>query len=697
MRFWMHRFLWFGLILIGTTCAVLLFLLPIFPGDQAIHLEPGDISPTDIVAPHAVVFSSVILTRQARELAAAQVTPVYDPPDPHIARLQAENLRSALQAITEIRGNDSPFAEKQSAITSLSQIRLSDESAKNIMQLNDVAWQIVSGEAEAVLERIMRQPIRPDMLEEVRNALPAYISLTLPEDQTTLVAALVRSLVVPNSLYNDSATQTLRLQASAAVIPTVRSYAPLQVVILRGQVITAADMEAMEMLGLTTGSLDLRTAGSNVAAIVLVTILLVLSAVSFAPDLGRQFRLAFVLVVINLLFIAGARLMIPGHTVLPYLFPAAALAIVTATLFGPAFGILNGCLLSLLTGLIAGSSLDITLFGGIGSLVAVLALGQGERPLRYFVAGMAGSLAEVAVLLVLRLREPATDLTGILTLGGATLGNGVLSGSLAFALLVAVGNVFDITTNLQLLDLSRPDHPLLRLILREAPGTYQHSLQVANLAEAAGERIHANTLLLRVGALFHDCGKAMRPKLFVENQGPEGNPHDLLDPASSAKVIMQHTRDGLDLARKYRLPTRVRNLIPEHHGTLRTNFQFGLAIKAAGGDPAGVNEAHFHYPGPRPQSKEAAILMLADGVEAKFRAVRPVTAEEIDALVRQVTDDRLAQHQFDETEITMRDLEDIRSSFSETLRGTLHPRLRYPEDETKRIDTAVPAPNGKNE
>jgi cyclic-di-AMP phosphodiesterase PgpH len=695
VQIWIRRLPWAGLIIFCAFYASALLILPL-PGEQGISLTLGEVAPQDIVASHAIVFVSVVMTRQMRDQAASQVAAIYDPPDPHIARLQAETLRSTLADISNIRADALSTAEtKQIEITQLHQIQIPPDVAAQIVPLNDVEWLMVSGEADAVLERTMRQPIREDQLEEVRNTLPAYISLTLPENQAALVASLVRSVVIPNSAYNQTATQALRAQASAAVIPVTRSYAPGQVVVSRGQLVTAADLEALRMLGYTAGALDLRTAGSDILAVILVTVLLVLSAGLFQPELSRHFRMAFVLGMVFLIFITGARWMIPGHTVLPFLFPSAALAIVVATLFGPAFGILNGLLLSLLTGLIAGSSMEIALCGAIGSVVAVLTVGKGEKPLRYFAAGMTAALAEIAVVLVVRLREPATDLTGILTLVGACLANGVLSGSLAFTLLVGIGNVFDITTNLQLLDLSRPDHPLLRLILREAPGTYQHSLQVANLAESAGERIQANTLLLRVGALFHDCGKAMRPKFFVENQGAANNPHTLLDPASSAQVIMQHTRDGLDLARKYRLPTRVRNLIPEHHGTLRTNFQYGQALKAAGGDAAQVDETAFHYAGPRPQSKEAAILMLADGVEAKFRALTPTSNEEIDTLVRQVIDDRVNQHQFDETNLTLNDLDEIRISFCETLRGTIHPRLRYPEDETKSAETSAASSAGK--
>jgi cyclic-di-AMP phosphodiesterase PgpH len=684
----MQKLPWVSLILATAVCAIFILALPILPGEQALSLTQGDIAPQDIVAPRAVSFTSAILTRQAREKAIADVPPVYDPPDPHVARKQADDLRNALFRISIIRGDHiSSAEEKRVAITTLPQIRLSTNSAEKILSLTDAEWVVVSGESEAVLERIMRQQIRPDQLESTRNTLPAYVSLTLPENETSLVTELVISLIVPNSLYNADATETLRNQAAATVIPVSRSFVSGQVVISRGQIVSGADIESFTMLGLSAGSLDARTAVSNTAAVLLITLLLVISAAQFHSGWNNTSRSVLILCLINLFFVAGARVIIPGHTVLPFVFPTVALAIVTATLFGSAYGILNGILFSILTGLIAGGSLEIAFFGSVGCIVSVLSLGQGERPVRYFAAGLASALVQIAVIFVVRLREPATDLTGILTLSGATIANGVLAGSLAFMLLFVIGNLFDITTNLQLLEISRPDHPLLRLLLRDAPGTYQHSLQVANLAEAAGERIHANTLLLRVGALYHDCGKAMRPKFFVENQGVEGNPHNLLDPASSAKLILQHTMDGLDLARKYRLPSRVRDLIPEHHGTLRTNFQFGLAVQAAGGDPAQVDESLFRYLGPRPHSKEAAILMLADGTEAKFRAVAPTSPEAIEQLVQHIIDDRLSQRQFDETDLTMHDLELIKLAFADTLRGSIHPRLRYPEDDTQKTDT----------
>ena len=670
-----------ALVVISAVLAVAILLLPLLPGERAVSLNLGEVAAQDILAPRSVTFVSTVLTEQARQVAADAVTPVYDPPDPSIARQQAERLRASLAYISAVRSD--AFATPEQKLADLSATRdipISNESATQLLQLSDVDWQLIQNESQVVLEQVMRREIRPESVEEIRGSLPAYVSLELPENRAQLVANLLSPLIIPNSIYNEAGTQALREEAARDVAPITRSFVAGQVVVARGRPVTPSDLEAVQALGLTPGPLDVRETLSTILTVALLATLLLLYLQRFPLGRRPRFRHAALLAILLLFYVAAARLMIPSHTVLPYLFPAASLALCLAGLFNPGLGIIGGFLIASVAGVLAGGRLELALFTGLGALMAVLTLGRAERPLNFFFAGLTSALTGIAVILLSRLLEPTSDLIGVLTLTAASLGNGVLSGSLAIGFLLLAGSTFDITTNMQLLELSRPDHALLRLMLRNAPGTYQHSLQVANLAEHAGESISANTLLLRVGALYHDAGKASRPKYFVENQGPDGNPHERLEPESSAKLIIEHVRDGLDLARKYRLPTRVRDLIPEHHGTLRANFQYNLALKSAGGDASKVDESLFHYPGPRPRSREAALLMLADGVEAKFRAVGPTSQEEIEALVRSVIDDRLSQQQFVETDLTLQDLERIRRSFVETLRGSLHTRLKYPDD-----------------
>jgi putative nucleotidyltransferase with HDIG domain len=268
----------------------------------------------------------------------------------------------------------------------------------------------------------------------------------------------------------------------------------------------------------------------------------------------------------------------------------------------------------------------------------------------------------------------------VATLLGGGLGNGVVSAGIALVGSLVLGGFFDVTTGTQLLELARPNHPLLQFVLRQAPGTYQHSLQVSNLAEQAAERLGADAMLTRVGALYHDCGKALHPEHFIENQAEGDNIHDRLTPEESAHLIIDHVTNGLVLARRHRLPRRVTAFVAEHHGTMLTIYQYRRAVEAAGGDASAVDESLFRYPGPRPQSVETALMLLADGVESKVRADRPATVDDIDRLVKKMIDERLALGQLDDCPLTMKDLQVVRESFVATLKGVFHSRLKYPEE-----------------
>jgi hypothetical protein len=297
-------------------------------------------------------------------------------------------------------------------------------------------------------------------------------------------------------------------------------------------------------------------------------------------------------------------------------------------------------------------------------------------------AGLAVGATGSIIILVFRLPLPTTDWVGLATLTAASFFNGLASASITILLNSVLAHLLGTITPMQLVDLTRPDHPLLRLLLREAPGTYQHSLQVANLAEQAAERIGADALLTRVGSLYHDIGKTANPVFFIENQPPGFiNPHEGLGPEQSAEIIIRHVTEGLELGRKYRLPQRVLDFVLEHHGTGLARYQYYNAVQAAGGDESLVDKAMFRYPGPRPQSRETAILMLADGSEARVRAERPEDDEKLREVIKSAVKDRIASGQLDDTKLTLNDLSLIVESFTATLRGVYHPRLTYPRME----------------
>jgi putative nucleotidyltransferase with HDIG domain len=243
------------------------------------------------------------------------------------------------------------------------------------------------------------------------------------------------------------------------------------------------------------------------------------------------------------------------------------------------------------------------------------------------------------------------------------------------------------STALKLLELSQPSHPLLRQLLLQAPGTYHHTLMISNLAEQAAERIGANALLTRVGAFYHDIGKTRRPHFFTENQMDGVNPHDRLDPYTSASIIAAHVTDGLDLARRYDLPNRVKAFISEHQGDAFISYMYQKAVEEAGGDESQVDKTRFRYIGPKPQTRETALVMLADTTEAVTKAKRPASVEELEGVVDRAIKIRMDQGQLNECDLTLHDLQIIRESFVDTLKGQYHTRIEYPEPAT--AETAV--------
>jgi putative nucleotidyltransferase with HDIG domain len=250
-------------------------------------------------------------------------------------------------------------------------------------------------------------------------------------------------------------------------------------------------------------------------------------------------------------------------------------------------------------------------------------------------------------------------------------------------LLPVVEWVFDVQTDISLLELGDAAHPLLQELSRRAPGTHNHSMNVASIGEAAADAIGANSLLVRVGAYFHDIGKMLKPGYFVENQGTEENRHESLLPAMSSLVIIAHVKDGADLAEHHNLPQAIIDFIEQHHGTTLVEFFYREAEKLSEDDPDGTetDEANFRYPGPKPQSREAGIMMLADAVESASRSLVDPAPARIESMVREMAGKRLADGQFDDCGLTLQELHQIENSLIKSLAAVYHARVKYPDQE----------------
>ena len=688
------RTIQFILLVLVSIISYVTLIMPLLSIPATSTLQVGEVSPGDYQAPKTHRYISEVLTEQARKDAEDAVPAFYAPPDPSIARSQIERLRAALLYISLVRADTHSTVDQKAAdIASLKDITIKAETVETILSLPQARWDAIQQESLNVLEQVMRRSIRDQDVDAIIRTIPSLVSLSLSVEQATVVSELVAAFVTPNSMYSAELTDAAKQSARDAVEPVMQEYKQGEIIVLRGQIVRPIQLEALQIFGLIEKPSPWQDyAGAGALVVMLMGLVWLYFSRRHLQFLTNP-RSLVVVALLFILFVVGARLTIVDRTILPYAFPLSALGLLLATLFGVEAGIVFSIIISLLVPYNLPNAFDLTPYYLLSSLTGVLVLGNARRVWTFFRAGMAVAGAGIAMLLAFRVPFTTMDVVALLQLAGASIFSGLAASSIALLLQYFLAQTLGLTTALQLIEISRPDFPLLQFFLRSAPGTYQHSLQVANLAEQAAELIGADALLTRVGALFHDVGKAMNPTFFIENQ-PQGemNTHEDISPTEAAQTIIAHVPDGVALARKHRLPRRIDDFILEHHGTMLTRYQYNQALKAVDGDKSKVDESQFHYPGPRPHSRETALLMLADGSEARARAERPQDEAALRSIVLSTIDQAQKQGQLDDTGLTLRDLSVITEAFVNILRGTHHPRISYPKETPATMDVST-APN----
>jgi putative nucleotidyltransferase with HDIG domain len=655
-------------------------LLPMIGDLSSPPLSVGDVAPYDIHAPYAITFDSQILTASQQETAAAEISPVYSPVDTSIARQQLEKLHNTLVFINNVRADAFATQEQKTIdLSALEGVQLSLEAIKGILSLSEIRWQDVSRETTTILDQLMREPIRENNLTSVQGKVPNLVSLSFSEEQSLIIVDLVQAFLVPNSLYNAELTDAARQAAKESVTPVARTYVTDETIIQGGRVISITDYEALQQFGLAQPRNRWQDIVSAVGLTILTSMIFVYSVrkspILFSENLGLR-RLALLLMLF-LVFLIVARVALPGHAVIPYAYPVAAFALTISAVFSAELALISVIPLTFLIPHGLPDAQVLTLYYILGSLFGIFILKRAQRLTRFFWAGAAISITGGIVAIAYRIVQPTADWIGLATLSLAAIINGIASASITLILHYYFAQFLGQTTALQLIELSRPDQPLQQLLLRNAPGTYQHSLQLANLVEQAAEAIGANAMLARVGALYHDIGKILNPYFFIENQLPGNlNPHNDLDPETSAATIIRHIPDGMELAHKYRLPRQLIDFIEQHHGTTITRYQYSRALDLAQMNRDAVDISQFRYPGPKPCTPETGLLMLADTCEARMRAEKPK--------------DELDLGELDDTPLTLKNLEQVIDSFTATLRGVYHPRIQYPKSENEIKTRPIP-------
>lgn len=657
----------------------------------------GQPAPADIFAPRSITYVSEVLTQEERELARNAVPEQYTSLDLAIGRARLNLARAVFAFCDVVRADTQATLEtKLSYLQAIQGLTIEEEVGLHLLNMSTADYEIVKRDILDIIDRLMRQDIRESQLRDFRRIASREASLDLTAAQNSVVTSLAPQFIVPTIFPDEEATIREREEAVAAIEPVSRTISRDERIVRAGEIVTEVDIEALTQLGLLQRETNWRDIGSRLIAALLSVVLITLYWQQFQNRMPNNGRYLAALAGLLLIFALAGRLMVASPGVLAYWFPIAALSMLLAVIFDVRLSLLVTVILATLMGFIAPNSLELTVYMAAGGLMAALTLRDVQRVNAFFRAGLVAAVGYVAAILIFRLGQSG-DVVFLLQLMLYGVANGILSAALTLAGLFMMGSLFGMTTTLQLQELSRLDHPLLQELLRRAPGTYHHSIMVANLAEQAAEPIKANSTLIRVGAFYHDIGKMKRPPFFVENQ--EGlNPHESLDPYTSARIIISHVSDGLELARRYRLPDRIRDFIAEHHGDRVVKGFYLKAREQAGDEADEVDIETFRHKGPRPRSPETGIVMLADAVEATSSALRPNSERAIEKLVNSIIDEHLTEGQLDNSGLTLGDIRHVRESFITTLKGRYHVRVRYPGNEEIMVESDLdyePVPDGQ--
>ncbi|RYX81135.1 HDIG domain-containing protein [bacterium] len=684
--------------------------IPLHMGDSDIRM--GSLAPRNIVAPQNAYAFDREETVKRRDRAAALVTPAYDPNPsalgqaqaalPDISRTARDAAQIAVAAPVKNAANPlaSPTVPNAASIEATFRQRTGWKAPvstiRTLAALSVSRFDLVRSAAdEAISEAYVRESIRSDVPADTLAIIPflnKHLAVTpndLSIDERAVAVALGgRAARFPNVVVNEGETERIRRQAREAVAPVYQRIESNATIIREGEIISPERFALLQELGLTAPKIR----PLEVVANGMLCLMLVMAAAFFLARrrrdlLARPAALWLVACVpVAFLMLFRIILRVPHADFLMVPLAATAAMLVTVLLdarVGLPIGFVVAALCALMARADAGLFLGATLSAWIGSLSVANLSSRLALARASFVLAITNALLALALG---ALRDAPLEEIGSTAAWSALAGLASVAAMAAMAIFLE--RPFGITSHLRLLELMAPDETVIRRMQVEAPGTYTHSLMVATLSEAAAKAIGADSLLCRVAGLYHDIGKLRRPHCFIENQSGD-NIHDRISPALSALLIKAHVKDGLELGRALRLPQPVLDAISSHHG--KGNIAFFLARAKAMAPDGKVDERLFSYPGPRPQSREAAILMLADSVEASARSLSNPTPEVLATHIESIVSTRLREGELDECDLSLKDIGLVREAFANTLRGAMHGRIAYPDAAHLQGELAAPA------
>ncbi len=562
-----------------------------------------------------------------------------------------------------------------------------DEDVRYIILGPERTLEELKSKIVTLVTQALKSGIKPDYLQDRMSAVNTEIINPLnrfDDDTQRLGMNIVSTYLKANFIFDEEATAEARRKAAADVQPEIVRQD--QIIVQNGHPVTEAQLELLRKLGMLDESDPHILMYVGVGLLTAILLLIVwLTLILFEPEIFRSFRRLLLLCIILSLSVAA---MWAGRSLHYYFLLSTAGVMFVSVLLNQRLAFAVNPVLALFAGMIAGSDGNGA-FTSAAMPAAISALAGGAAALFVIrrsphrstlmlsgiVAGFVSAVVVVAVDLV-----TAMDWQAILRDFGAGLAGGLVSAMLCLGTLPLWEFLFKVVTPMRLLELGNPNHPLLKRLLVEAPGTYHHSIVVGNLAESAAEAVGANPLLTRTGAYYHDVGKILRPYFFTENQLGGDSPHDSITPELSKRILTAHTKDGLELGQKYGLPEQVQDIIQQHHGTTPVMFFYHKAVQQAKeGETVSLDD--YRYTGPKPQTREAAIIMLADSVEAGARTLKDHSQEKLDEFIQHIVNMKLEDGQLDDCDLTLRDISLVSGEFRKVLGGVFHERVSYPATE----------------
>lgn len=648
-------------------------VLMITAAPKKYSLNVGDIAAADIDAPANMVDKAA--TEMLRNEAADKVQPIYKVD--LTVQIELEKIIDQFFNQLEEQRNNQELSpeEKLRNIENSHAVELDKTSYELLLNSSNQDFTQTKENIKYLINQILNERLSEDQMDNKREEIVEFFSKLPKQNKLNAVGAqIAASIIKPNLLYDEEETEVRKEEARADIEEILIKKGTR--IVSKGQEVNEQQIQLLKAYGLLkdANGNDMRIGFSYGAILLATMIVFCLYIWILCPNVwtsNSTLMLVCINIIITLMIAVGTR------SISHYMMPVSACAFILSILVDTRIAIVTNIMMVIIIGFLTEFNITLMIALLLSGILGSVMVSKIHHRSMVIYAGLASALVNVTSIISfgminnLEIKYYIYDITyGIV--------GGLFTSVLTIGLLPFFESAFDIITPTKLLELTNPNQPLLRRLMIETPGTYYHSILVGNLSEAAADEVGANALLCRAGSYYHDIGKLKRPYFFKENQMTQDNPHDKISPNLSASIIISHVKDGVETAKKSKLPSKVIEIISQHHGNTLVAYFYHKAIKTQGEEA--VEEEKFRYPSLKPQSKEAAIVMLADSVEAFVRSLSEPTREDVEKGVRKIVFDKINDNQLSDCSLTFKDMERIIKAFVKVLEGIFHERIEYPEN-----------------